>query len=155
MTKLKFTKKQKEKVFELPVEQKVIVPSTKQGDKPISKSAFNKRINKVREYLSKNYGGYTSVSARGGYYSEKKKKVIKEPVTIVTSFSTNKAFRKNKPKLFQKIAKWGKSWGQESMGYEHEGDLYYIESGFPASQRKKMNKRKSNLKNKIKRKKRK
>jgi len=111
----------------LPVEQAVLVPTT-MHDKPISTAQKKKRINAVKRYLSNQFGGFTSVSAHGGYYSNDMKKVIQEPVTVVTSFGTKKAYTKNKTKLKNQIRKWGKKWHQESMGYEIEGDLYYLSS---------------------------
>jgi hypothetical protein len=135
MAKLKFTKHQKKHLFELPVEQRIMVPSTKDVNKPISQSAYKKRVIQVRNYLSRTFGGDTAISGSGGYYSTQKKKVIREPVTVVTSFATNQSFRKNKGKLIKQLTVWGKRWGQESMGYEHEGDLYYIDKNFPVNQK--------------------
>jgi len=111
----------------LPIEQAVLVPATIH-DKLISPAQRRKRINTVKKYLSNNFGGFTSVSAHGGYYSGDLKKVIQEPVTVVTSFGTKKAYTKNKAKLKKQIRAWGKKWHQESMGYELEGDLYYLSS---------------------------
>ena len=89
---------------------------------------MKKRVAKVKRYLAKKYGGFTSVTAHGGFYSGDLKKVINEPVTVVTSFGTRKAYKKNKTKLKGKIRSWGKQWKQESMGYQLEGDLYYLDS---------------------------
>lgn len=142
---LKLTPAQKKKVFHLEIEQAILVPSTTSADKKVSDVVFKKRVKEVRKYLSKKFGGYTSVRGVGGYYSEPKKKIIQERVVKVTGFATKKDFKKNKPQLIKQMGKWGKKWGQESLGYEHEGDLYY----FPQAK----NMRKKKLKTKIRRKK--
>lgn len=141
---LKLTPSEKKKVFKLDVEQAVYVPSTKSGDKPVSKAEFKGRVQEVRKYLSKKFGGYTSVKAVGGYYSEPKKKVIQEKVVKVTGFAQKKNFNKNAPAVKKQLGVWSRKWGQESMGYEHEGDLYY----FPKSKKKSFPK-KSPLKKKV------
>jgi hypothetical protein len=66
------------KVIKIPVEQEVIIPDTKgiKNQKKISKKEMDYRVNSVRKYLSKNYGGYTSVKATGGYILEKNGKLI-------------------------------------------------------------------------------
>jgi hypothetical protein len=125
---LKLTARQKEQAFHLPVEQAVLVPSTKSGNKAISKTEYNKRVQEVKKFLSQKFGGYTSVKGQGGYYSDKKG-IVKEKVTRVVSFSEKDNFKKNKQHLLKKLGSWSKKWGQESMGYENEGDLYYISSG--------------------------
>jgi len=125
---LKLTKREKKNVFHLPIEQAVLVPSTIHGDKLIPLMQRKRRIKEVKKYLSNKFGGFTSVSATGGYYSSKKNKMIQEPVTVVTSFATIPAYRKGVPDLKKQLKKWAKKWHQESIGYENEGDLYY----FPA-----------------------
>ena len=145
--KLGLTPQQKKDVDILDIEQAILVPSTTGADKKISQAQYKKRIGEVRKYLSKKFGGYTSTKGVGGYYSEPKHKVIQEKVTKVTGFATKQDFRKNKPELLNQLGAWGKEWGQESIGYEHEGDLYY----FPQTKTK----RKTKLKSKIKRKRKK
>jgi len=126
---LKLTPAQRKKMFHLEVEQAVLVPSTKAGQKKVKPATMQRRVAEVRKYLSRKFGGYTSVRGVGGYYSDKKKKLIKEQVVKVTSFSTRKSFNKNKDAVLRKLSQLSKKWGQESMGYEHEGDLYYVSAG--------------------------
>ena len=123
---LKLTKAERKRVFALPVEQAVLVPSTIHGDKVISKMAQKRRIAEVKRFLSNQFGGFTSVSAKGGYYSKDKKKIIQENVAVVRSFATKKAYNHGIGKLKKKLRSWNKKWHQESMGYENEGDLYYF-----------------------------
>lgn len=112
------------KEFHLPIETAIYVPSTNKNQQQISKKAFSNRIDGVRKYLSGKYGGYTSIEGLGGY--KLGKKIIKEPVVKVTAFSTSMDYKKNKGKIIKKIGEWRKKWGQDSIGYEYEGDLYYF-----------------------------
>lgn len=131
------------KVKKLPIEQAIIIPSTKGADKSISQTEMNKRVNAVRKFLSQKFGGYTSVKGMGGWYSDDKKKLIKEDIVKVTGFSSIKDYKRNKNVLAKQISKWGNKWGQESMGYEKEGDLFLYDT-----------KRKIKLKARIRRRKR-
>jgi len=108
----------------LPIEQAILVPSTQNINKPVSQSEMKHRVDKVRKFLSQKFGGYTSVKEVGGWYSDKKKKLIKEGIVKVTGFSTTKDYKRNKGLVAKQIKDWGKQWGQESMGYEKEGDLF-------------------------------
>ena len=140
MAKLKLTPAQRRKVDIFDIEQSILVPSTTSADKLVSPTTMKRRIRNVRKFLSKKYGGYTSTKGMGGYVSEQKG-LIKEPVVKVTSFATKKAFKRGKQDTLQRISKWAKTWGQESVGYEHEGGLYYIERNLPKSVRKKLKRR--------------
>jgi|LGOV01.1.fsa_nt_gb hypothetical protein len=135
--KLKLSPKQEKQIFHLEIEQAILVPSTKRADKPVTQTEMNKRVSNVRKYLSKQFGGYTSVKGIGGYYSDDKKKLIKEKVMKVTGFAQAEDFQKKRPQVLQQLSKWSKKWGQESLGYEHEGDLYYIPSNLSNGVRKK------------------
>jgi hypothetical protein len=109
----------------LPVETAVYVPSTNK-DKPIPAKQFSNRVEEVRTYLSQKFGGYTSVSAVGGYYDGTK--VVKEKVVKVTAFTTQQDWKNNKGKLVGQLSTWQRKYKQDSIGFEHEGDLYYIKS---------------------------
>ncbi len=125
---LKLTKKQKKRTFHLPIQQVVIVPSTSgiKDQKKITQIQLSKRVNNVRRFLSNRFGGFTSVRATGGFVL-RNGKLVKERVIKVTSFATKKDFKKHRPEVLQQIGRWGKKWKQESVGYEHEGDLFIIE----------------------------
>lgn len=112
------------KAFHLPIETAVYVPSTKRN-KAISHSQYKGRVTETRRKLSNMLGGYTSVQAIGGY-TDNKGQVIKEPVTKVTAFATKDAYHKNRQDYAKWLLKKKKNWKQESIGYEHEGDLYYF-----------------------------
>lgn len=114
--------------LELPVEQEVIVPSTKNADKLISEQARERRVKEVKKFLAQKFGGFTADKESGGYYSDKKHKLIQEPVTVVQSYATRGAYRKNKGLVVKQVSKWAKKWGQESVGYEVGGDLFYVKA---------------------------
>jgi len=117
----------KKGVFHLPVRTAVIVPSTTNKDEKISRADFQDRINETREFLSKTNGGYTSVRGTGGYVANDGK-LVKEDVAVVESFATKEAFEKNKKAVESYLKRKGREWGQESVGYEFEDDLFYIDT---------------------------
>jgi hypothetical protein len=112
-------------MFQLPLEMVVYVPSTQDVDKVISVDEMVNRVNEVKEYLGSKFGGYSSTDKLGGFV-DSKGNLINEDVTQVTSFATKEAFEENKEELIQQLAKWGKEWGQEAIGFEFEGDLLYV-----------------------------
>lgn len=124
---LRLTKGQKKRTFHLPVKQTIIVPSTSgiKTQKKISKAQLNTRVNNVRKFLSKKFGGFTSVKGTGGFIL-KNGQLVKEKVVKVTSFSTKQSFKGNRPKVIKQIGVWGNKWKQEAISYEHEGDLFII-----------------------------
>ena len=117
-------------VDHLPVETSIVVPTTDKNQKKISAKEEKKRVDEVRAYLSKKFGGYTSVTAVGGFVmdSNGKKRVVKEKVIKVTAFASKEDFNKNKVAISRKTSTWGKKWGQVSMGVENEGDLFLIDT---------------------------
>ncbi len=115
----------KEIGLHLPIEMSVYVPSTKDASVPISKSELENRVKQVKEYLANLFGGYSSSEVVGGYASNEGA-LIQEDVVKVISFATKKAYEENKQKLIDKIAEWSTKWSQEAIGFELEGDLYYI-----------------------------
>jgi hypothetical protein len=114
-----------DKMFQLPLEMVIYVPSTQDVDKVISVDKMDKRVDEVKEYLASKFGGYTSSDKLGGYV-DSNVNLVNEDVVQITSFSTKEAFEENKKELIQQIAKWGKDWGQEAIGFEFEGDLMYV-----------------------------
>jgi hypothetical protein len=116
---------------DLPMEVAIYVPSTDKASVIIPKKDFNKRVDEVEEYLSKLYGGYSAVSVEGGYVSsDKEKGLIQESVTRVTTFGKEEGFHNRFVEMVEKVGEWCGMWGQESMGIEFEGDMFYIKKGF-------------------------
>lgn len=127
----------------LPIEQAVIVPSTSgaKNQRKVSNAVFKKRVNNVRRFMSKRYGGFTDVQETGGF-TLKNGTLVREKIVKVTSFSTKANDKKHKKELMNQIHNWRNKWKQESVGYEREGDLYIVE---PMKKRlvKKMKKKRS------------
>jgi len=113
------------KTFELPLECVVYVPSTTGVNQRISNSEFNSRIEDVKIYLSKLFGGNSTIKVDGGYNSDEVG-YVEEDIAKVTAFAQVDSLKNNFDKLYKRILFWGRRWGQESMGFEFEGDLFYI-----------------------------
>lgn len=111
--------------FELPIETATYVPSTDKKSTKISDDEYKERVREVEIYLSKTFGGKSSTEVRGGYQADDGS-FIEEDITVVKAFAGRNAFKRNRAKLYKKIRSWGKKWGQEAMGLEIEGDLFYI-----------------------------
>jgi len=118
-----------DKMFHLPYEIAVYVPSTKDVDKNITATELTARVKEVEKYLAETFGGFTSSEKVGGYLSSKSS-IVTEKVVPVTAFSSLNDFKANKSKLINKISVWAKKWGQEAIGFEFEGDLYYVPQKF-------------------------
>jgi len=130
----------KKDVFELPFEMAIYVPSTQDVDKVISVDEMNQRVDEVRKFLAKTFGGYTSNDVLGGFI-DSKKELVNEDVVKVTAFSTKEDFEKSKAKLLTKIGKWGAKWGQEAIGLEYEGNLFYVPQNYTPSSSTKLKKK--------------
>jgi hypothetical protein len=111
--------------FDLPLEMAVYVPSTEKASQIIPKREFSKRIEDVQTYLSQLFGGFSSVKAQGGYESSEKG-LIQEDVIKVVAFANRNGFEEKFNELMNRIVAWCKAWSQESIGFEFEGDLFYV-----------------------------
>jgi DNA repair protein RadC len=114
-----------DKMFHLPLEMVVYVPSTQDVDNVISVDEMNSRVNEVKTYLAGKFGGYSASDKLGGFV-DSKGNLVNEEVVQVTAFATEEAYAEHKEELINQIAKWGKDWGQEAIGFEFEGDLMYV-----------------------------
>jgi len=87
--------------------------------------ACKRRTNEVRNFLYKNFGGYTSVQGIGAV-QKKSGGIATESVNVVYSYATRKDYLKNK-KDFLKYAKAKKeNWKQDSVGIIIENDLFFV-----------------------------
>jgi hypothetical protein len=110
------------KSIRLPVETAIVVPSTEAENKPISKPKFQKRVDNTRKELSDMFGGFTSVSALGGYVGEKEE-LVKEKVNVVTAFASEESYEKNKENFINYVNKKKEEWEQEAVSIMIENDL--------------------------------
>jgi len=118
-------KKNNVDVYHLPIETAVYVPSTTTGQKQLSNKDFMVRVKETEKEFAEMFGGYSSVQITGGYVT-KNGKVIREKVAKVVIFSDAKSMIKHREKVKSFLVNKKGEWEQESLGYEIEGDLYYI-----------------------------
>lgn len=119
-------KKMPSNVRKLPVASSVYIPNTDLNGKKISSKQFKERIKEVEGKLLKLFGGHTTDELEHGEFLTKNKKIISEKVSRVSCFSDIKTYRKYQDELERWLLKKKKEWNQETIGYEFEGDLYYI-----------------------------
>ena len=106
----------------------IYVPSTSNVGDKISNEELEERVNEVEKYVANEFGGYTETDTDGGYKSTSGE-IIEEDIVKVSVFANNDEWNKNESKVVSKVKEWAKRWGQEAIGFEFEGDLYYIDEG--------------------------
>lgn len=121
----------KNKIIKLEAEITILIPSTRgvYEQEKISIDEMEKRVNDVRVYLASRFGGYTSVSGKGGY-AQKNGGVVDEEVVKVAAFAEIKQALRFKEELLYKLSFWAQDWDQESVGLEWEGDMFLISRGY-------------------------
>lgn len=126
---LELSREKAKKVFHLPYESAIYVPSTSNVDEVISPEEMDSRVQEVQNYLGSLFGGFSSAETMGGFV-DSTGKLVNEDIIKVTSFAEKDAFNQNKEEVLNKLADWSKQWGQEAMGFEFEGDLYYVPANY-------------------------
>mgnify|MGYP003132449054 CR=1 FL=1 len=104
----------------------IYVPSTSNVGDKISQKELSRRVNEVEKFVANEFGGYTETETDGGYKSQSGE-IVEEDIIKVSVFANNKDWKENENKVVSKVKKWAKDWGQEAIGFEYEGDLYYID----------------------------
>jgi len=104
----------------------IYVPSTTDVGTHITKKQLDKRVKQVKDYVANVFGGYTETETDGGYKTTDGD-IVEEDIIKVSVFAKRKDWKKNETKIVEQIRKWGKEWGQEAIGFEFEGDLYYVD----------------------------
>lgn len=107
-----------------PVEIKVFVPSTKNKRQPVSQAEFRRRVDSILRKLTNLFGSTTRVSGEGTY--NYRKRPISESVVTVETFTDHETYRKNQSKLHSYLLEKKKAWGQDSIGLEFEGEMFFI-----------------------------
>lgn len=110
----------------LPVASAIYVPNTDKSGKRIAETEFRKRIKETEKKLLELFGGHSTDEIDHGEYLTKKKKVISEKVSKVSCFSNLKEYNKHRKELENWLMKKKREWNQDSIGYEFEGDMYYL-----------------------------
>jgi hypothetical protein len=124
--KLEKATSESENGMALQYEFAVYVPSTEGANQIINKKEFQKRIDEVQLYLSRLFGGYSSSEVDGGYDSTEKG-LRQEDIVRVVAFATKKAAKDNFNELINQLGIWAEKWGQEAIGLEFEGDMFYVD----------------------------
>lgn len=115
-----------EKEFKFDKNFVIYVPSTSDVGNKISKKELEKRVKEVEKYVANEFGGYTETDTDGGYKATSGE-IIEEDIVKVSVFANNKDWKENESKVVSKVKEWANKWGQEAIGFEYEGDLYYID----------------------------
>lgn len=105
----------------------IYVPSTSNVGEKISEEELESRVKEVENYVANEFGGYTETETDGGYKSQSGE-IIEEDIVKVSVFANEKDWSKNESKVVSKVKEWARKWGQEAIGFEYEGDLYYIDN---------------------------
>ncbi len=111
-------------VVHLPIECVVYVPSTL-FDKRIPKRAFQKRISKTADELVRLFGGCRQTMVRG-HYMDRRGEIIEEDVAVLTGYGKSDRYLEKREQFLDWLLAKKKEWQQESIGFEFEGDLWYI-----------------------------
>lgn len=109
----------------LPIQYSIIVPSTRR-EKKISTSAFNKRVDSEKTFMSKTFGGDTTVKAQGNFLERRGKRniLIKEKNAVVESSTTRKVFNTKRKILIRHLKERNRQWKQNSILYKIEGETF-------------------------------
>jgi hypothetical protein len=108
----------------LPIECVVYVPSTLYN-KTISDRQFAKRIKKTAEELVSLFGGCRETIATGRYM-DRRGELIEEKVAVLIGYGQGDRYLEKREMFLEWLLKKKKEWQQESIGFEFEGDLWYI-----------------------------
>lgn len=99
----------------------IYIPSTTARNRPISKTAFNNRVNQVSSFISKTFGGDTvQRMGFGNWIDEENGKLVSEKVARIEFFADKKAYLKNDYKLGRMLQRLQKKWGQWGISYEYQ-----------------------------------
>jgi len=110
------------KATKLPIQFSIIIPSTKEENKPITPKEFKKRIKETAKFMSSRFGGDTAIKGMGDWVDNNK--LTREKVVIIESSMTKKDYEKHKEELAKFIRNKREEWGQQTIGYFLEGDFY-------------------------------
>jgi hypothetical protein len=111
-------------ILHLPLECVVYVPSTRFDD-VISVEEFAARRQETAEQLVSLFGGCRESMAVGRYRA-KNGEVIGEEVAVLTGFGQADDYERKRHDLLAWLIDKRDEWGQEALGFEFEGDLWYL-----------------------------
>lgn len=111
------------KSTKLPIQFSLNIPSTKEKNQILNPEEFQERVDKVARYFSKKFGGDTKIKAQGDYISETGELIPEDNVIIEVSMK-RKTYKDNKHLLANYIKRKKAKWGQESLLFRVEDNVY-------------------------------
>jgi hypothetical protein len=111
-------------ITHLPLECVVYVPST-QGDRVISAEEFAARRDEAADILVTLFGGCRESLATGRYRG-KDGEIVAEEVAVLTGFGDADDYERKRKQFLAWLIDKRDEWGQETLGFEFEGDLWYL-----------------------------
>jgi hypothetical protein len=112
-------------VINLPLECVVYVPSTQGVDGRISDEEFRARRDETARLLVMLFGGCRESIVNGRFVDDAGKVVVEE-VAAVTRFGEAEDYSTKRQQFLEWLLAKKAEWGQEAIGFEFEGDLWYI-----------------------------
>ena len=111
-------------IVHLPLECVVYVPST-QGDDLIDEQEFQRRRTETAAMLVDLFGGCRETLGTGQYRS-REGEIVAEQVAVLTGFGDADDYEDKRRQLLEWLLDKRDEWGQEALGFEFEGDLWYL-----------------------------
>ena len=111
-------------ITHLPLECVVYIPST-QGDRAISEREFADRRDQAADMLSSLFGGCRESMAKGRYRA-KDGTLVSEDVAVLTGFGDADDYERKRKEFLAWLIEKRDEWEQEALGFEFEGDLWYL-----------------------------
>ena len=111
-------------ITHLPLECVVYVPST-QANRVIGEEEFRARRNETATLLVSLFGGCRESLATGRYRSIDGE-IVAEDVAVLTGFGDAEDFGEKRRQFLEWLIDKRTEWEQEALGFEFEGDLWYL-----------------------------
>ena len=91
----------------------------------IPQRQFQQRIKKTAEELVSLFGGCRETMVKGRYM-DRRGEIIEETVAVLTGYGRGDRYLEKREHFFDWLMHKKMEWKQESIGFEFEGDLWYI-----------------------------
>ncbi|MGH2693132.1 MAG: hypothetical protein ACRDHM_11655, partial [Actinomycetota bacterium] len=111
-------------ITHLPLECVVYIPST-DGDRVVDTEEFRTRRDQAADLLSSLFGGCRESLATGSYRANDGT-IVSEEVAVLTGFGDADDYERKRQEFLAWLIDKRDEWGQETLGFEFEGDLWYL-----------------------------
>ena len=111
-------------ITHLPLECVVYVPST-HGSRTIDAAEFAARRDEAADLLVSLFGGCRESLATGRYRADDGT-IVSEDVAVLTGFGDADDYERKRQEFLRWLIDKRDAWGQEALGFEFEGDLWYL-----------------------------